>query len=104
MASSLRGNEEWSRTSDPRVNFDGKVGKWRLKKNFTLGVKNFAILRQSPGGGSNDTLLAPQLRTRVQRRKADPPPRPDQLKNSGLGPAAEWVAVKLPSGECGSVP
>ena len=35
MASSSYGARDWQKTSEPRVDFDWRVGKWRLRMNYT---------------------------------------------------------------------
>ena len=36
MASSSSGAGDWKKTSKPRVDFDRRAQKWRLKINYTL--------------------------------------------------------------------
>ena len=39
MASSSSGAGDWEKTSEPRVNYGGKVGKRRMKMNYTTSKK-----------------------------------------------------------------
>ena len=106
MASSPPGNEEWSKISGPRVSFDKSLRKWRLKRKYTPSKKLRTQPVQSQHFGSLQkaaSTIPLRRRSYEQGQRVDPPPRPDQQQNSGLGPTAEWVAAKLPPGECDSV-
>ena len=47
MASSSYGARDWQKTSEPRVDFDRGVGKWRLRMNYTASSKKTTIIVRS---------------------------------------------------------
>ena len=79
MASSSDGARDWQKTSEPRVDFDRRVGKWRLRMNYQVHSKlkkthhhREIIVCQRSRGGSNATLVAAGLGTGGQRHEGQP--------------------------------
>ena len=116
MASSSYGARDWQKTSEPRVDFDRRVGKWRLRMNYTASSKKTTIIVRSSYVSTREEVEAmlPWWRLGWEQgnkgKKVNPPTQvnlstpPDQQQSSDSPPTAEAMATTLPQGEFHSVP
>ena len=115
MASSSSGAPDWEKTSEPRVDFDRRVGKWRLRMNYTASSKKPTIIVKSSYVSTREEVEAMATWWRLgweQGNKGkkvnpltqvNPPTPPDQQQSSDSPPTAEAMATTLPQGEFHSV-
>ena len=116
MASSSYGARDWQKTSEPRVDFDRGVGKWRLRMNYTASSKKTTIIVRSSYVSTREEVEAmlPWWRLGWEQgnkgKKVNPPTQvnlstpPDQQQSSDSPPTAEAMATTLPQGKFHSVP
>jgi len=116
MASSSYGARDWQKTSEPRVDFDRRVGKWRLRMNYTASSKKPTIIVRSSYVSTREEVEAmlPWWRLGWEQgnkgkkvnplTQVNPPTPPDQQQSSDSPPTAEAMATTLPQGEFHSVP
>ena len=119
MSSSSSGAPDWEKISEPRVDFDRRVEKWRLRMDYTASskkptiiVKSSYVSQHSRGGGSNGNFVAAELGTGEQRQEgqtAHRPTYPHLRTNSKRLQQKRWLllfrkASSIPCGVCVFVP